>query len=207
MTRTSLLSHLKVRVMYKWKQRKVPQNRLYTVCETAVKRAELVLSTGNGSLRYTDELFVASMYMKKVIKHCLLSRISGCEPNVTYLGHIFEYGLNKSAVCRAISTHNCNGRWHLSLARPIIAGIEFTAKLHWTLHLTPFNGKKICQLHSETRRLLLHLPQPWACKTIMRSAALPLTSQVSKQLSKDLEVACFLTPPELRTGRPSEWQN
>lgn len=180
--------------MYKWQQCKVPQNRLYTVCETAVKRAELVPSAGNRSLRYTDELFVASVDVKKVVKHCLLSCISALS-KVTYLGHIFENGLNKSAVCRAISTHNCSGRWHLSLARPIVAGIEFTAKLHWTLHLTPFNGKKICQLHSETRRLLLHLPQPWACKTLMRSAALPLTSKVSKQLSKDLEVACFLTPP------------
>lgn len=105
-------------------------------------RAELVLSAGNKSLQYTDDLFVAFMYMTTVIKPWLLSRTSGCEPKVTYLGHIFENGLNEPAVCRAISTHNCSGRWHLSLARPIIVGIEFTAKLHWTLHLTPFNGKK-----------------------------------------------------------------
>lgn len=59
-----------------------------------MKRDDLVLSGGNRSLQYTDDLLVAS-FSEEVVKHCLPSCNSGCEPKVTNLGCILE---NLSAV-------------------------------------------------------------------------------------------------------------
>lgn len=83
-------------------------------------------------------------------------------------------------------------------ARPLIASIGYTSTVHCPLHLTSFNNFK-----KMSRAFRDYLTQPWAYWTLSRrTASLHLQADTfdfscfpSRQLNKDLEVPCSLSPP------------